>query len=312
MLELHAEELPAPGPDQALVRVEAVGLNHVESLVRSGSYSIQFPFPYNIGLEASGVVMAVGEGSAVSPGTRVCWTAVPGSCATFVIAPAQMLAPLPDDVSFESGASLAHAAVTAGGLVRHCPLSAGSSAVVWGAAGSVGRVLVASLANRGVRVVGIASGTRVEAALAAGAAHVIDRAAEDVVAAARRCTGDGGAAAVFDPIGQATYRASLQMLAPRGTLVNYGQLSGALPTISLGDLMDAGSIFVTKYGPKAGLIGPHDLSPLISETLAAASARPLAADVAGRFPLHRVADAYRLLDLNAGGGKVLVLPRRAE
>jgi NADPH2:quinone reductase len=112
---------------------------------------------------------------------------------------------------------------------------------------------------------------------------------------------------VFDPIGAATYETSLRLLAPRGYLVNYGQLSGALPGVDLNQLMDAGSIFVTKYGPLAGVIRPDDVGTCISEALALAATRPLVTDVAARLPLNRVADAYRALDSGVPG-KVLVLP----
>jgi NADPH2:quinone reductase len=218
-----------------------------------------------------------------------------------------MLAPLPEGLSVEAGASLAHAGITAAGLVRHCPVAEGQSAVVWGAAGAVGRLLVAFLAARGVSVIGIASGARTDAARAAGAAHVVDRSSAGVVEDVRRHTGGRGAAAVFDPVGAATYETSLRLLAPRGYLVNYGQLSGALPAVDLGQLMDAGSIFVTKYGPRAGVVRPEHVGTFIAEALALAATRPLAGDVAARLALDRVADAYRALDSGVPG-KVLVLP----
>lgn len=308
VLAIAVDDLRPLNDGEVLVRVEAAGLNHVDSLVRSGSYSIHFEFPFDVGVEGAGTIVATGPGLAMSPGTRVCWTAVLGSCATYVIAPAQMLAPLPDAIGVEAGASVAHAAVTAAGLVRHCPLAEGESAVVWGAAGAVGRVLVALLAARGVSVIGIASGARMNAAGAAGAAHVVDRSSADIVAEVRRLTGGRGAAAVFDPVGAATYETNLRLLAPRGSLVNYGQLSGALPVVDLSQLMDAGSIFVTKYGPRAGVIRPETVGASIAEALALATTRPLVSDVAARFPLDRVADAYRALDSGAPG-KVLVLPQ---
>jgi len=214
---------------------------------------------------------------------------------------------LPEGLSVEAGASLAHAGVTAAGLIRHCPLTEGQSAVVWGAAGAVGRLLVAFLAARGVAVIGIASGARTNAARAAGAAHVVDRLIADVVEDVRRHTGGRGAAAVFDPVGAATYETSLRLLAPRGCLVNYGQLSGSLPAVDLGRLMETGSVFVTKYGPRAGLVRPEHVAAFIAEALALATARPLASDGAARLPLNRVADAYRALDSGVPG-KVLVLP----
>src|SRR5262249_25681956 len=150
VLAVAVEDLRPPTIGEALVRVEAAGLNHVDSLVRSGTYSIRFEFPFDVGVEGAGTVVAVGPGVALAPGTRVCWTAVVGSCATYVIAPVRMLAELPQGVSVEAGASLAHAGITAAGLVRHCPVAEGQSAVVWGAAGAVGRLLVALLAARGV------------------------------------------------------------------------------------------------------------------------------------------------------------------
>jgi NADPH:quinone reductase len=307
VLDVTVEELRPLKTGEALVRVEAVGLNHVESLVRSGTYSIRFPFPFYVGVEGAGTVVAVGSDVAIAPGTRVCWTAVIGSCATYVIAPAQMLAELPEGLTIEAGACLAHAGVTAAGLIRHWPIPQGQSAVVWGAGGAVGRVLVALLAARGVSVIGIASGARTDAARAAGAAHAVDRSGADVVEEVRGFTRGQGVAAVFDPVGAATYETSLRLLAPRGCLVNYGQLSGALPNVDLAQLMDAGSIFVTKYGPRAGVVSLEQLAPFISEALALAAIRPLTSDVAARFPLDRVADAYRALDSGLPG-KVLVLP----
>ena len=307
VLEIAVEDLPPLNAGEALVRVEAAGLNHVDSLVRSGTYAIRFAFPFDVGIEGAGTIVATGAGVPLAPGTRVCWTAVVGSCATYVIAPAGMLAVLPGGLSIDAGASIAHAGITAAGLIRHCPLAEGQSAVVWGAAGAVGRVLVAVLAARGVSVIGIARGARTDAARAAGAAHVVDRSVADVVEDVRRHTGGRGVAAVFDPVGAATYETSLRLLAPRGCLVNYGQLSGALPGVDLNQLMDAGSIFVTKYGPRAGVIRPDAVGTCISEALALATTRPLVSDVAARLTLDRVADAYRALDFGAPG-KVLVLP----
>ena len=307
VLDIAVEDLRPLNTGETLVRVEAAGLNHVDSLVRSGTYAIRFAFPFDVGVEGAGTVVAAGPGVAMPAGTRVCWTAVVGSCATYVIAPVERLAVLPDELSVEAGASLAHAGLTAAGLIRHCPVAEARSAVVWAAAGAVGRVLVALLAARGVSVIGIASGARTEAARAAGAAHVVDRSVGDVVEEVRRHTGGRGAAAVFDPVGAATYETSLRLLAPRGCLVNYGQLSGALPHVDLNQLMDSGSIFVTKYGPRAGVIRPDDVGTCISEALSLAATRPLVSDIAARLPLNRVADAYRALDAGAPG-KVLVLP----
>src|SRR5579884_825725 len=174
VIEVGNEEMPPLGAGEALVRVEAAGLNHAETLIRSGTYAVRLPFPYPLGGEGAGTVVGVGRDVALGMGARVCWAGVLGSCATMVAGPASMFVPLPEALSFEDGACLAVAALTAGGLARVWPLK-GRSAVVWGAAGAVGRMLTAILANREVKVIGIASGKRVAAVRAAGAVHVVDR-----------------------------------------------------------------------------------------------------------------------------------------
>jgi NADPH2:quinone reductase len=306
VIEVGVEELAPLKAGEVLVRVEAAGLNHAETLIRSGNYTVRLPFPHAVGGEGSGTVVATASGVTMSVGARVCWGAVPGSCATFVTVPASMLAPIPDGLSFEDGACLAVAGLTAGGLARVWPLK-GRPAVVWGAAGAVGRMLVATLADRGTDIIGIASGNRVDAVRAAGAGHVIDRTTEDVRAAVRACTGGCGVAAVFDPIGASTLETSLQLLAPRGCLIGYGELSGPAPAINLHQLF-SGSVFVTRYNGMRWVEGFHEFAGLISDALALAAQRPaVIGDIAGRFPLDRVADAYRLLE-SGSHGKVLVLP----
>ena len=307
VIRVDTEDLAPLQADEVLVRVEAIGLNHVETLARSGQYAVAFPFPYALGFEGSGRVVAVGARVTIPVDARVCWTAVFGSCATHVVARAALLARVPDEVTLDDAATLAHAAITAEGLARHWPLAPGAFAVVWGAAGAVGRLLVSRLADRGVHVIGIASGDRTDVVRAVGAARAVDRLCEDIGAVVREATGGCGVAAVFDPIGAATYDTSIGLLAPRGCLVNYGQLDGALPPIDLAPLMEAGSVFVTKYGPRAGLLRQEELAPIIVSTLLRARRQPLSAGVAARFSLDSVVDAYRAMDAGARG-KVLVLP----
>lgn len=297
VVEVGIEELPELKPGEVLIRVAAAGLNHAETLIRSGNYVVRLPFPFATGGEGAGTVVASGQ--------RVCWGAVLGSCADYLMAPASMLVPIPDELTFENAACLAVASLTAGGLARVWPLE-GKTAVVWGAAGAVGRMLVAILAERGVSVIGIASGDRVASLKDAGAAHVIDRAVDDVVASVRSFA-DGGVAAVFDPIGAATFETNLQLLAPRGCLISYGELSGPAPTIDLHRLFP-GSLFITKYNGSRWVAGFHEFAGLIAEGLAVAKRHPAAiSEVAARFPLDRAADAYRALESNPRG-KILVLP----
>jgi NADPH2:quinone reductase len=306
VIEVGVEELAPLKTGEVLVKVEAAGLNHAETLVRSGAYTVRLPFPFPLGGEGSGIVVATGPGTSMPLATRVCWAAVLGSCATFLTAPASMLVPIPEGLSFEDGACLAVAALTAGGLARVWPLK-GRNAVVWGAGGAVGRMLVAILASQRVEVIGIASGKRVDAVRAAGSVHVVDRAVEDVRESVHGYTGGRGVAAVFDPIGASTCETSLQLLAPRGCLINYGELSGPVPAINLHQLF-SGSLFVTKDNGIRWSEGVHEFPTLISDGLTMDTQRPaIISDIAGRFALNQVVEAYRKLESDPHG-KVLVLP----
>jgi len=310
VIEVGAEGIAPLKPGEALVRVEAAGLNHAETLIRSGRYVVRLPFPYALGGEGSGTVIATGpDTSDLSVGARVCWGAVLGSCATFVTAPASLLAPIPDELGFEEAACIPAAGLTAGGLARVWPV-AGRSAAVWGAAGGVGRMLTAILAEQGVDVIGIASGGRIQDVRAIGARLAIDRTIEDAAAAVRAHTGGRGVDAVFDPIGAATLETSLRMLAPRGLLISYGELSGP-PVIDLHELF-RGSFFVTKYNGLHWVEGIHEFPVLIRKALArAVKNRAVISDIAGRFALDDAAQAYRALESGAQG-KVLVLPNAAR
>ncbi|MGH9533801.1 MAG: zinc-binding dehydrogenase [Terriglobales bacterium] len=307
VIDVCLEEVAPLQAGEALIRVEAAGLNHAETLIRSDNYVVRLPFPFALGGEGAGVVVATGPEARMPVGSRVCWAGILGSCATLLTAPERMLAPIPDALSFEDGACLAVAGLTAGGLARVWPTK-GRSAVVWGAAGSVGRMLVALLADQGADVIGIASGKRVDDVRAAGARHVIDRTSEDVPESVPNYTSGLGAAAVFDPIGAATHAISPQLLAPRGCWVTYGELSGPAPAINLHQLFPR-SLFVSKYNGRHW-VEAHEMASLITAALNLATKRPaVISNVAGRFPLDRAADAYRALESDCRG-KVLVLPHR--
>lgn len=306
VIEVTSEEIPPLQPHEALVRVEACGLNHAETLIRSGTYAVRLPFPYALGGEGSGVIVAAGADVPLPVGARVCWGAVLGSCATLLVAPAALLVPIPDVLTFEDAASLAVAGLTAGGLARVWPLE-GKTAVVWGAAGAVGRMLVAILASRGVDVIGIASGARVEAVKACGANLAVDRTGGAVRESVRAHTGGHGVAAVYDPIGAPTYDISLDMLGARGCLINFGELSSPPPAVELHQLF-VRSLFVTKYNGSRWVDGPHEFAALIAAGLDLAVSRPaVISRVADRFPLERAADAYRMLESDPAG-KILVIP----
>jgi NADPH2:quinone reductase len=250
--------------------------------------------------------VATGPQVPIQPGTRVCWAPVVGSCADYLTAPAAMLVPVPDGLSVEDAARLPSAGVTAQLLTWVWPL-AGKTALVWGAAGPVGRMLVALLCEAGTEVIGIASGERVQIVRELGAAHAIDRTRHHVVEAVGALTDGRGVTAVFDPVGAPTYRASLAMLGRRGCLINYGELSGELPTVELMDLMDKG-LFVTKFGGGGALDDLSELPGLIAAALALALRRPqVISQAGGRFSLEQAADGYQVLQADLPG-KILIIP----
>jgi NADPH2:quinone reductase len=229
-----------------------------------------------------------------------------GVCADYLTAPAAMLVPIPDGLSVEDAARLPSAGVTAQLLTRVWPL-VGKTALVWGAAGPVGRMLVALLCEAGTEVIGIASGERVQMVRELGATHTVDRTRHDVAEAVGAMTGGYGVAAVFDPVGAPTYQTSLAMLGRRGCLINYGELSGELATVELMDLMDKG-LFVTKFGGGGALDDLSELPRLIAAALALALRRPqVISQAGGRFSLERSADGYQALQAGPPG-KILIIP----
>jgi NADPH:quinone reductase len=308
VIEVAVEDIAELEPGQALVRVKAAAVNHSEGLaLRGGAYAEGVAFPCPLGYEGAGTVVATGPEAGIEVGTPVCWAPVVGSCADYVTAPAAMLVPVPDGLGAENAARLPSAGVTAQLLTRVWPLH-GKTAVVWGAAGPVGRMLVALLCEGGTEVIGVASGERVEVVGQLGAAHAIDRAGQDVVEAVHALTDGRGVTAVFDPVGAATYRANLAMLGRRGCLINYGELSGELPTVDLMELMEKG-LFVTKFGGGGAYLDAlSDLRGLVANALALALRRPqVISDVGGRFSLEQVADGYQAVQANPPG-KILIVP----
>ncbi|MGA8113933.1 MAG: zinc-binding dehydrogenase [Actinocatenispora sp.] len=308
VVEVVREEIREPAPGHVLVRVAAAAVNHSELLaLRGGAYAEGLAFPVDLGYEGAGTVVAVAGGAGIEVGARVCWGPAPGSCADHVALPAAALTRVPDDLDLTDAARLPSAGLTAHLLARVWPLR-DRTAVVWGAAGPVGRILTAVLAGAGTTVVGVASGSRVDEVRAIGAIHVVDRSSDDVAGAVRALTDGRGVDAVFDPVGAATYRASLDMLGFHGCLVNYGQLSGELPTVDLTELMDKG-VFVTKFGGGgSGLDGLDMLRELTAATLELARRNPrLVADAGERYRLDDAAVAYQRLR-DGSGGKVVVVP----
>ena len=300
--------LAAPGPGEALIRVAAAGLNFIDVYHRTGLYPV--PLPATLGLEGAGTVEAAGDGvSEVRPGDRVGYCAAGlGAYAERRLAPAAKLIPLPDAISFEQAAGMLLKGMTAEYLIRRCrPVRAGEHVLFHAAAGGVGLIACQWLAKLGANVIGTA-GDETKAALARahGCAEVILYRDEDVAKRVRELTGGRGVSAAFDSVGRATFRGTLDSLAPRGMFVSFGNASGPVEPFPPGLLAEKGSLFFTRPTLMAYCADPSEMRESAA-ALFAAVADGLKAEVRRRFPLREAAAAHRALEARETVGATVLL-----
>jgi len=309
VLTLAEVETPAPGRGQALVRVEAAGVNFVDVYQRSGLYKL--PLAGRLGLEGAGVVEAVGEGvTEVSLGDRVAWSGVPGSYATHVFAPVDKLVPVPDVIETKIAAAVMLQGMTAQYLVTSTyALGPGDTCIVHAAAGGVG-LLLCQLADRaGAFVFGTVS-TREKAVLAreAGADEVLFYRDEDFSEAARKHTGGAGVNVVYDSVGRDTFDRSLASLKRRGMLVLYGQSSGPVAPFEPQRLSAAGSVFLTRPTLHDYTASREELLSRAAYLFARIAQGALRVRVHAEIPLADAQEAHRMLEGRETTGKVLLIP----
>lgn len=308
-LRLEDVPRPQPGAGQALVRIEAAGVNFVDVYQRTGLYPI--PGPFTPGQEAGGVVEAVGAGvTGIKPGDRVAYTGVLGAYAEYAAVPAERLVPLPEGVSTRQGAALMLQGMTAHYLATSTyPLRPGDACLVHAAAGGVGLLLVQIAKLRGARVIGTVS-TPEKAALAraAGADEVILYTEQDFEAEVKRLTGGAGLQVVYDSVGRTTFEKGLNCLAPRGMMVLYGQSSGPVGPFDAQVLNRKGSLFLTRPSLHHYVATRRELLERAGDVLGWFRAGKLDLRIGREFPLERAADAHRELEGRRTTGKVLLLP----
>ncbi|MBL3570223.1 quinone oxidoreductase [Rhodovulum sulfidophilum] len=300
---------PAPGPGEVLVRHGAVGLNFIDTYFRSGLY----PWPGEIlipGSEAAGRIEAVGPGVEGLPvGQRVAYTTRTGACCTARVLPADRLVPLPDAIPDEIAASIMLKGLTAQYLMTSSfPVREGQTVLVHAAAGGVGLLLGQWLAAKGVRAIGTAGGPEKTAlARAHGYAEVIDYRAGDFVAPVMAATDGLGVDAVYDSVGQDTWRGSLACLKPRGMFVSFGQSSGLPDGFRLSDLAK-GSLSATRPVLFDFIADPAELRTRAAELFAAVAEGTLTPRVGKTWPLAETAEAHRALESRATTGATVLLP----
>jgi len=308
VLTLAEAPTPQPGPGEVLVRVQAAGLNFIDVYHRTGLYPLPLPLP--IGLEGAGIVEQVGGAvTDLKVGARVAWASVPGSYATLVVAPAERLVPVPDNVATDVAAALLLQGMTAHYLMKSVfPLHAGHTALVHAAAGGVGLLLTQLAKLAGAQVIATVS-TEAKAALAkgAGADHVINYQVSDFAAEAKRLTGGRGPDVAYDGVGKVTFDGSLEALAPRGYLVLYGQSSGVVPSLDPARLAK-GSYYLTRPSLPHYTATRAELLSRARDLFDMVGAGQLRVRIGGTFPLAQAADAHRALTGRTTTGKVLLIP----
>jgi NADPH2:quinone reductase len=307
-MRLEEIELPAPGPGEAQVRHEAIGLNYIDVYHRSGLYPQERPFV--LGQEAAGVVAAVGPGVRdVKPGDRVVARAA-GAYAGARNLPAAELVRLPDDVSTREAAAVFLKGLTVEMLLfRIARVERGWPVLVHAAAGGVGLILTRWAAALGCEVIGTV-GSEAKAALAreAGCAHVILYRDEDVADRVRELTGGAGVRAAFDAVGKATQAASLDSLARRGWYVSFGNASGPPEPIAPLELLRRGSLLMTRPSVMHYIADKAEREAAAARLFEAMRAGHVRAEVRQTFSLADVAAAHRALEARETTGATLLLP----
>lgn len=301
---------PAPGPGEILIRHEAVGLNFIDTYHRSGLYAL--PLPSGIGLEAAGLVEAVG--STVSDfrvGNRVGYfTGAPGAYATHRAIDADRVVKLPDQIDFDQAAAAMLKGCTAEYLIERCArVEAGETVLVHAAAGGVGSVLVPWLKSLGAIVIAHAGDSR-KAALARelGADHALCCPMDELAAAVRSSTGGKGASVVLDGVGAASWTASLGAVAKRGLIVTYGNASGPVPPFGALDLLSAGSIFVTRPTLADYCATPAEMRASAARLFELLLIGTIEVRIGARFPLLEAAEAHRAIESRATTGSTILIP----
>jgi NADPH:quinone reductase len=309
VLQYEDVATPTPKAGEALVKIEAVGVNFVDIYIRSGLY--KNPLPLTLGQEGAGVVEAVGPNvTEVKVGDRVAYSGTSGSYAAYAVVPAARLVKIPDGLNAKDAAAAMLQGMTAHYLSHTTyPLKAGDTALVHAAAGGVGLLLVQMAKRRGARVFGTVS-TEEKAKLAkeVGADEVILYTQQDFEAEVKRLTDGRGVQVVYDSVAKTTFEKGLNCLAPRGYMVLYGQSSGPVPPFDLAQLGAKGSLFVTRPGLAHYTLTRDELLQRSGDVLGWIGTGQLKLRIDQTFPLKEAAEAHRRLEGRLSTGKLLLVP----
>lgn len=307
---LRLVEVPDPtvGPGQLLVETEAIGINFIDTYIRTGRYPT--PVPYIPGAEGSGVVTAVApDVTDFRPGDRVAWATAPGSYAEKVLVPAAVAIPVPDGVQPPVAASALLQGMTAHYLIEsiYRP-EPGEAVLVHAGAGGVGLILTQLLSARGVRVITtVSTDEKEKLSRDAGASEVL-RYDDEIATRVRELTGGVGVAAAYDGVGKDTFEASLASLRIRGMLALFGGASGPVPPFDLQRLNAAGSLFVTRPTLAHYTRDRAELLWRSGDIMNAIADGTLHIRIGASYPLAQAEQAHRDLEGRKTTGSIVLLP----
>lgn len=310
VLRLTDREVPAPGPGEVTLRHHACGLNFIDVYQRTGLYPLALPHP--MGMEAAGVVEAVGAGvSHLKPGDRVAYASQPpGSYSEARTMPAAQVCPLPDGISFEQGAAMMLKGLTAEYLFhRTVPLKAGDAVLFHAAAGGVGLIACQWAKSEGITLIGTA-GTDEKCALATahGATHMINYRREDFPARVKELTGGRGVDAVMDSVGKETFEGSIACLRPIGMLISFGNASGKVPPVDPGMLAAKGSLQFTRPTLFTHIADHARCQEMARHLFDKVTSGTVTLRIDQRFPLAQVAEAHKALEARQTTGATILQP----
>ena len=303
-------EVGDPAPTEARVRHAAVGLNYIDIYHRTGLYPL--PLPSGLGLEAAGVVEAVGTAvTDLRPGDRVAYAGGPvGAYSQVRCLPADRLLKLPDAIDFRTAAAMMLQGLTSAYLLRRtCRVEAGDAVLIHAAAGGVGLIACQWAKALGATVIGtVSNDAKAALATAHGCDHVIHYTREDFARRVREITGGAGVRVVYDGVGKDTFAGSLDSLQTCGMLVSFGNASGPVPPFDPLLLSQKGSLFLTRPTLMHYTAKRADLVALGSELFDVVGAGKVRIEVNQTYPLADVASAHRDLEARKHTGSTVLLP----
>jgi NADPH2:quinone reductase len=307
VMQLVDAPTPEPGPQQALVRIVAAGVNFIDVYFRTGHYKA--PLPVTLGNEGAGVVESIGpDVTEVKPGDRVAYAMARGSYAEFAVVPSALLVKIPDHVDFNTAAAAMLQGMTAHYLTHSTyPLKSGETCLVHAAAGGAGGLIVQIARMLGARVFGTVS-TEEKARIARG--HGVDEAilytSQDFELEVRRLTEGRGVDVVYDSVGKTTFDQSLSSLRPRGMMALFGQSSGPVPPFDPGILNTKGSLFLTRPSLAHHVLTRQELEWRAGDVLNWIAEGKLKLRIDRTYPLADAAQAHRDLESRRTAGKLLL------